>query len=192
MLGAIAGDIIGSVYERQPIKRADFPLFHPHCHPTDDTVLTVALADSILNDKDFVRCLKEYFARYPNAGYGGSFAQWAMSMSSRPYNSWGNGSAMRRQPGWVRPRHARGGAGTGEKECRGHAQPPGRDQGCAGDRRRRLPRPNRQEQGRDQGLRGTVLRLRPEPEPGRDPAHSSPYSWTEQIYDGSGSCRPLP
>jgi ADP-ribosylglycohydrolase len=98
MLGAIAGDIIGSIYEGRPIKRTDFPLFGKHCHPTDDTVLTVALADSILNGRDYVRCLKEYFARYPHAGYGGSFARWAMSVSASPYNSWGNGSAMRVSP----------------------------------------------------------------------------------------------
>lgn len=98
MIGAIAGDIIGSIYEGRPIKTAHFPLFHRHCHPTDDTVLTVALADSILNGTDYGRCLKDYFFRYPQAGYGGSFARWAMSMSTTPYNSWGNGSAMRVSP----------------------------------------------------------------------------------------------
>jgi ADP-ribosylglycohydrolase len=98
MIGAIAGDIIGSIYESRPIKTTAFPLFHKHCHPTDDTILTVALADSILNGVDYVRCLKDYFVRYPHAGYGASFARWAMSMSTRPYNSWGNGSAMRVSP----------------------------------------------------------------------------------------------
>jgi ADP-ribosylglycohydrolase len=98
MIGAIVGDIVGSIYEGRPIKTTDFPLFHPHCHPTDDTVLTVALADSILNGTDYVRCLKEYFARYPHVGYGGSFVRWAMSISTSPYNSWGNGSAMRVNP----------------------------------------------------------------------------------------------
>jgi ADP-ribosylglycohydrolase len=98
MIGAIAGDVIGSIYEARPIKTTDFPLFHPRCHPTDDTVLTVALADSILSGTDYVRCLKDYFARYPHVGYGGSFARWAMSISSSPYNSWGNGSAMRVSP----------------------------------------------------------------------------------------------
>lgn len=98
MIGAIAGDIIGSIYEGNPIKTTDFPLFHRYSHPTDDTVLTVALADSILNGKDYVLCLKEYFVRYPHVGYGSSFARWAMSLSSSPYNSWGNGSAMRVSP----------------------------------------------------------------------------------------------
>src|SRR4051812_14780843 len=98
MLGAIAGDMIGSVYERQPIKTRDFPLFQRLCHPTDDTILTVALADSILNGTEYMRCLKEYFARYPHAGYGGSFARWALSLKTGPYNSWGNGAAMRVSP----------------------------------------------------------------------------------------------
>src|SRR5260370_1777896 len=98
MLGAIAGDIIGSVYERRPIKKYDFPLFDPHCHPTDDTVLTVALADSILTGKDYAITMKDYFSRYPNAGYGEKFTHWALSLSLRPYDSWGNGSAMRVSP----------------------------------------------------------------------------------------------
>ncbi|HEY7428532.1 MAG TPA: ADP-ribosylglycohydrolase family protein [Gemmataceae bacterium] len=103
MLGAIAGDIIGSVYERQPIKTVDFdPLFHPWGRPTDDTVLTVALADSILSgddlETDFIDRLREYFLTYPHAGYGGNFVRWAMSRSRKGYNSWGNGSAMRVSP----------------------------------------------------------------------------------------------
>jgi ADP-ribosylglycohydrolase len=98
MLGAIAGDIIGSIYEGRPIKTTEFPLFHRHSHPTDDTVLTIALADSILSGKDYLDNLKEYFSRYPEAGYGGSFARWAMSVKRAPYNSWGNGAAMRVSP----------------------------------------------------------------------------------------------
>ena len=98
MLGAIAGDIIGSVYEALPIKTTDFPLFHPRCRFTDDTVLTVALADSLMHGAPFVGLLKQYYRAYPHAGYGGSFHQWAQSEDSRPYNSWGNGSAMRVSP----------------------------------------------------------------------------------------------
>jgi ADP-ribosylglycohydrolase len=99
MIGAIAGDIIGSVYEGRNIKTPFFyPLFHECCRPTDDTVLTVALADSILLGADYVDKLKEYFRLYPHAGYGGTFFRWAMSLSRRPYNSWGNGSAMRVSP----------------------------------------------------------------------------------------------
>ncbi len=98
MLGAIAGDIIGSVYEFRPIKTTRFPLFHPLCRFTDDTVLTVALADSLMHGTPFVGLLKQYYRAYPHAGYGGSFDQWAQSADSRPYNSWGNGSAMRVSP----------------------------------------------------------------------------------------------
>ncbi len=98
MLGAIAGDIIGSVYEARPIKTTKFALFHPLCRFTDDTVLTVALADSLMHGAPFVRLLKEYYRAYPHAGYGGFFCQWAESEDSRPYNSWGNGSAMRVSP----------------------------------------------------------------------------------------------
>jgi ADP-ribosylglycohydrolase len=98
MLGAIAGDIIGSVYEARPIKTTRFPLFHPLCRFTDDTVLTVAWADSILNGSSYVDLLKSYYRAYPRAGYGGTFHQWAQSEQSSPYNSWGNGSAMRVSP----------------------------------------------------------------------------------------------
>lgn len=99
MLGAIAGDIIGSVYEGQPIKTPHFyPLFDPRSRPTDDTVLTVALADSILSGTDYIDRLREYFLTYPHAGYGGNFIRWAMSRSRKGYNSWGNGSAMRVSP----------------------------------------------------------------------------------------------
>jgi ADP-ribosylglycohydrolase len=98
MLGAIAGDIIGSVYEARPIKTMKFPLFHPRSRFTDDTVLTVALADSLMHGTPFVGLLKQYYRAYPHAGYGGSFHKWAQSEDSRPYNSWGNGSAMRVSP----------------------------------------------------------------------------------------------
>lgn len=99
MLGAIAGDIIGSVYERQNVKTLHFqPLFHPHSHPTDDTVLTVAVADSILHGADLAVKFKEYFNRYPHAGYGSTFSRWATSLSLSPYHSWGNGAAMRVSP----------------------------------------------------------------------------------------------
>lgn len=98
MIGAIAGDIIGSVYEYRPIKTKDFPLFHPQCKFTDDTVLTVAIADAILSDRPYLEAVRELGRRYPGAGYGGSFIQWLDSDEPRPYNSWGNGSAMRVSP----------------------------------------------------------------------------------------------
>jgi len=98
MLGAIAGDIVGSVYEGWNIKTTEFPLFSGNSRFTDDTVLTVAIADSILSGAGYSDKLKEYYRRYPRAGYGGSFHLWAQSESTEPYNSWGNGSAMRVSP----------------------------------------------------------------------------------------------
>ena len=98
MLGGIAGDIIGSVFERFPIKSVQFPLFSPLSRFTDDTVLTVAIADAILNKIDYAITLKNFGREYPNAGYGSSFYRWIHSADSKPYNSWGNGSAMRVSP----------------------------------------------------------------------------------------------
>ncbi|MEM5787348.1 MAG: ADP-ribosylglycohydrolase family protein [Syntrophobacteraceae bacterium] len=98
MLGAIAGDIIGSVYEWNPIKTTSFPLFQSRSRFTDDSVLTVAIACSILEQKDYGALLKEFGLRYPDAGYGGSFINWLFAPESRPYNSWGNGAAMRVSP----------------------------------------------------------------------------------------------
>lgn len=95
MIGAIAGDIIGSVYEWDRIKSKQFDLFRPDCFFTDDTVLTVALAESILTGNEYASLMKAYYRRYPNAGYGGLFQRWAGAHESQPYNSWGNGAAMR-------------------------------------------------------------------------------------------------
>ena len=102
MLGAIAGDIIGSVYETRPIKTTEFPLFVARSTFTDDTVLTIAVADAILTGLDYAQSLKEWGRRYPGAGYGGSFIHGLHADDSQPYNSWGNGSAMRVSPvGWA-------------------------------------------------------------------------------------------
>jgi ADP-ribosylglycohydrolase len=98
MIGAIAGDIIGSIYEFNNIKTTDFPLFSPGCRFTDDTVLTVALADALLNSVSYTEKLKEYYALYPKAGYGARFTQWVTSGENTPYHSWGNGAAMRISP----------------------------------------------------------------------------------------------
>src|SRR4051794_12664879 len=100
MLGAVAGGIIGSVYEGEKAwlreKTANFePLFAPKARFTDDTILTVAVADSILHGCDLVDLLKDYTRAYPGAGYGGDFERWAVSESREPYYSWGNGAAMR-------------------------------------------------------------------------------------------------
>jgi len=98
MIGAIAGDIVGSVYEWENIKTRDFPLFDDECCFTDDSILTIALADTLLTGTPYVENLKTFYRLYPDGGYGGSFHRWAQSAHSAPYNSWGNGAAMRISP----------------------------------------------------------------------------------------------
>ena len=98
MIGAIGGDIIGSIYERQQIKTKEFPLFSPYCRFTDDTVLTVAVAHAILTGTPYVDSLRLLGQQYPRAGYGSSFFDWLHDPKPVPYNSWGNGSAMRVSP----------------------------------------------------------------------------------------------
>jgi ADP-ribosylglycohydrolase len=98
MLGAIAGDIIGSVHEFACKKSKDFPLFDAESRFTDDTVLTVAVADCLLTKAPYVDKYHEYFRAYPGAGYGLRFDKWAGEGMREPYNSWGNGSAMRASP----------------------------------------------------------------------------------------------
>ena len=98
MLGAIIGDIAGSVYEWHNIQTKDFPLFRDDCFFTDDTVMTVATADALMNGgkaDDFIDAYKKWGRLYPDAGYGGRFGSWIHSDERKPYNSWGNGSAMR-------------------------------------------------------------------------------------------------
>lgn len=95
ILGAIAGDVIGSIYEFNPIKTTEFELVQPGMFYTDDSILTVAIADAILHKKDFGKMLWEYGNRYPDGGYGGMFLNWLISTNPEPYNSFGNGSAMR-------------------------------------------------------------------------------------------------
>ena len=98
LLGALAGDVIGSVYEHHPPQTPDFPLFSPHSRFTDDSVLTIAVADAILSGCDYAGRILAYGRRYPHAGYGGSFIEWLNSAHPQPYNSFGNGSAMRVSP----------------------------------------------------------------------------------------------
>jgi ADP-ribosylglycohydrolase len=95
MLGAIAGDVIGSVHEHRGTKSMEFELFAADCRFTDDTVLAVAVADCLLNGLDYVDAFHKYFMAYPNAGYGYNFFHWASRGDRNPYNSWGNGAAMR-------------------------------------------------------------------------------------------------
>ena len=98
MMGAIAGDVIGSIYESVPIKSTAFPLFDEGCRFTDDTVLTVATAWAILRRESFETAYLEFGRRYPWAGYGARFYDWLRMEVPRPYNSLGNGSAMRVSP----------------------------------------------------------------------------------------------
>lgn len=98
MIGAIIGDIAGSVYEFDSVETNDFELMNDDVFFTDDTILTVAVADAIINDKCFGINIKKYSRVYPNRGYGDRFQQWIYSDSLEPYNSYGNGSAMRVAP----------------------------------------------------------------------------------------------
>lgn len=104
MLGAIAGDIIGSPYEFDGFKTKEFPLFTDKSGFTDDTVLSVAVAEMLLTPdesaRDYAQAFKTYARRYPNptGGYGARFQSWIWSDQSEPYGSWGNGSAMRVSP----------------------------------------------------------------------------------------------
>ena len=104
MIGAIAGDIIGSVHEfrHPPTKTKVFALFEPRCTFTDDSVMTIAVAQAILEGRDYGVVMHELGNRYPGRGYGGGFARWLASPHPRPYGSYGNGAAMRVSPvGWA-------------------------------------------------------------------------------------------
>ena len=98
MLGAIAGDIIGSIYEKKPLKTTEFPLFSEHSTFTDDTVMTIAVAESLLFGESYETTFKRWGNKYPNAGYGSTFKKWLRGEISGAYNSWGNGGAMRVSP----------------------------------------------------------------------------------------------
>lgn len=98
MLGAIIGDIVGSVFEWNNIKTTDFTLFNQNCTFTDDTVLTVATAKALMRGMDYVEVYQDFSRRYEGRGYGGHFLSWIYAEDPQPYNSWGNGSAMRVSP----------------------------------------------------------------------------------------------
>lgn len=104
MLGAIIGDIVGSPYEFDNTSDPHFPLFSNYSSFTDDTICTVAVADALVRGIDFGTSLREWCRRYPNpkGAYGCSFNRWLHSDNPRPYNSFGNGAAMRVSPvGWA-------------------------------------------------------------------------------------------
>ena len=110
MFGAVIGDIVGSIYEFDNIRTKDFPLFGKKCAFTDDSIMTLAVANALLETGDVrdetvlkdacIRNMKELGGKYPwpMGGYGGRFSRWLRSDESEPYNSWGNGAAMRVSP----------------------------------------------------------------------------------------------
>lgn len=106
MLGAIVGDVVGSRFEFDNYRAKDFELFHSSCFPTDDSIMTLAICQALLESKGNYEdleqrtqvWLQEFGRWYPDAGYGGRFNQWIYSQKPEPYNSWGNGSAMRVSP----------------------------------------------------------------------------------------------
>lgn len=104
MLGAIIGDIVGSIYEFDNIKTKDFPLFGRRCFVTDDTVMTLACAEALMGGgsaEDYVRAYRRWGRMYPHMSYGGNFGRW-LHGEGGPYFSYGNGSAMRVSPcGWA-------------------------------------------------------------------------------------------
>ena len=100
MLGSIIGDIIGSRFEFDNVKSKDFELLSDECSFTDDTICTIAVADAVLNGKGYRESVHGWCRKYPHpmGGYGGSFARWVESENPRPYQSFGNGAAMRVSP----------------------------------------------------------------------------------------------
>ena len=98
MIGAIAGEIIGSYYEFHKIKTKKFELFHPESKFTDDTTLSMAIAKSILDNEPYLDNVVDFGLRYFDVGYGSGFKTWLKGDEHLPYNSWGNGSAMRVSP----------------------------------------------------------------------------------------------
>ena len=105
MKGAVIGDIVGSIYEWHNIKTKDFPLFAPNCSFTDDSIMTLAVGRAFLNCTDeadspeeLVYQMRLFGHMYPHGGYGGRFKQWLRAEEPHPYNSFGNGAAMRCSP----------------------------------------------------------------------------------------------
>jgi ADP-ribosylglycohydrolase len=102
MLGAMIGDTLGSSFDCYPMKTKKFELLDNKSHFTDDTVMTVAVADSLMNEVPYVESLQKWGRKYPRAGYGGWFRKWIYQDDPKPYNSFGNGSAMRCSSiGWL-------------------------------------------------------------------------------------------
>lgn len=104
MLGAILGDIVGSTYEFSNTRDYNFEMFPEGSNYTDDSVLTIAVADAVLHGKDYGKSIYEWAKKYPHpkGAYGGSFSRWLHAEKQEPYGSFGNGSAMRVSSiGWL-------------------------------------------------------------------------------------------
>lgn len=116
MIGAFIGDFVGSPYEfdaglsKEYLTRLDFPLFSKISRLTDDTVMTIAVCEAVMNgrndsnltEREVAKCMQLWGAKYPHAGYGGRFRDWLKTEPPQPYNSYGNGSAMRvSSVGWL-------------------------------------------------------------------------------------------
>lgn len=102
LLGTIAGDIIGCPYEHAAYKSVEFELFSRRSQFTDDSVLTIAIADAIVHKRSYQESILDWARRYPDSGYGGYFRSWMWAADPRPYNSYGNGAAMRASAvGWA-------------------------------------------------------------------------------------------
>jgi ADP-ribosylglycohydrolase len=126
MLGAIVGDFVGSIYEHRGIKHKDFPLLQPECTVTDDSLLTVAVADWLMHGIDLVTRFHALVAAYPDSGWGGMFYQWAAAGRRSPYRSFGNGAAMRVSPvGWAFSTLDKTLAAAGESAAVTHNHPEG-------------------------------------------------------------------
>ena len=98
IIGAVIGDIVGSRFEWSNTKKTDFKLFVPWSKFTDDTVMTIAVAEWLAVGGDLTAIMQKWGRRYPGAGYGGMFSKWLEAEDPKPYNSYGNGSAMRVSP----------------------------------------------------------------------------------------------
>ena len=98
MLGAMAGDVIGAAWDGSGEKRSDFPLFSSYSRYTDDTAMTAAVAHALLERRDYAQAMRQFGRRHPIAGYGAHFGRWLFDTTMGPYNSFGNGGAMRASP----------------------------------------------------------------------------------------------
>ena len=98
MIGALIGDVVGSVYEFNNTRLKDFPLYKPGSDFTDDSVLTIATAKVLLDGGDYAQTYQAFSRAYPHRGYGGMFSRWIRQDDPQPYQSFGNGSAMRVSP----------------------------------------------------------------------------------------------